>query len=74
MSQIAYKDAESNLNELMNRAAQGEEVIIEGDDGLQVKLVVVKPVRAFPKIGSAKGHIKILEGFDDPLEEFEEYM
>ena len=33
----------------------------------------VKPSRR-PKAGSMAGKIMILPGFDDPLEEFEEYM
>lgn len=74
MSQVAYKEAEANLKALMDQAANGEEVIIQGEHGLEVQLVVIKPKRQVPKIGCAKGEIEILDGFDDPIEGFEEYM
>ena len=74
MSQVAYKEAQANLDKLMNQAAEGQEVIITAEDGLQVQLVVIKPARRVPQIGCARGEVEILDGFDDPLDEFEEYM
>jgi hypothetical protein len=41
-----------------------------------VKLTVVEPVQKCrpAKAGSAKGQVWISEGFDEPLEDFKEYM
>ena len=74
MSQVAYKDAQNMLNELMNQAEQGEEVIIEREDGQRFKLTVVSKSKRRPLFGCAKGEVEILEGFDDAVEGFEEYL
>ncbi len=74
MSQVAYKDVAHKLDELMNQAEQGQEVIIEREDGQQFKLTVVPKTKRRPLFGCAKGEVEILEGFDDPIEGFEEYM
>ena len=71
MAQVAYQDAQQNLSELLKKASQGEDVIIEGEGRLQVQLVVIQPQRRTPRFGGAKGKIKILEGFDEPLDEVE---
>ena len=74
MGQIAYEHAKENLGELMSKAARGEEVIIEAEDGTQIQLVVLKAKRQVPRIGCARGEVEILEGFDDAVEGFEEYI
>lgn len=40
---------------------------------LQHKEKLQKPIKK-RQFGCAKGKIKILEGFDEPLEDFKEYM
>lgn len=72
MSQTAYKDAD--LSKLIDQASQGEEVIVEGKDGRRFRLVEVTQEKPRPKFGSAKGQVKMLEGFDDPIEGFEKYV
>ncbi len=74
MSQVAYKDAQANFEKLIEQASQGEEIIIEAKDGRRFRLVEVEEQKPRPKFGSAKGQIRMLEGFDDPIEGFEEYM
>ena len=74
MSHMVYTGTEVELEDVLKEAEDGSEVIIERGDGRRFRLVLMeepKPKRIF---GSARGQIKMLEGFDDPLEEFEESM
>lgn len=74
MSQVAYKEAAADLGKLIDQAAQGEDIIIECEDGRRFRLVELKEAKPRPTFGSAKGEVRILDGFDDPLEDFEDYL
>jgi antitoxin (DNA-binding transcriptional repressor) of toxin-antitoxin stability system len=74
MRQVALKDAELCLAELINEVARGEEIMITRDDGKVFKLILVIPTKTYPKFGSAKGLIAMSDDFDEPLEDFKEYM
>jgi len=74
MFQIALKEAEKKLGELIGIASNGEEVIITLDNGSAFKIVPFSKKTPYPKFGSAKGLIEVPDSFDDPLEDFEEYM
>ncbi len=74
MQQIALKDAQVRLPEIIGMVAEGEEVIITKDDGAAFKILPVHTKTPYPKFGSAKGLIEIKDDFDDPIEGFEEYM
>lgn len=73
MYQINLQDAETQLAQLIEQAADGEEVIITRNDGAAFKIVPIVDRVAVPKFGSARERIKISDDFDDPLEGFEEY-
>jgi antitoxin (DNA-binding transcriptional repressor) of toxin-antitoxin stability system len=73
MHQIHLKEAQNRLAELIEAAAGGEEIVIFRNDGTSFKIVPISKERTTPKFGSAKGLVKMLDGFDDPLEGFEEY-
>jgi antitoxin (DNA-binding transcriptional repressor) of toxin-antitoxin stability system len=73
MQTITLEDAQSCLSELVDAAVGGEEVTIERNDGTIVILKLVQPMQLQPRFGSAKGLIRILDGFDDPIEGFEDY-
>jgi hypothetical protein len=70
------------LSELAEAALRGEEVLITTDcDGKEsvLKLVVESPTEPEDapqviKAGSAKGLFIMSDDFDEPLEDFEEYM
>jgi antitoxin (DNA-binding transcriptional repressor) of toxin-antitoxin stability system len=66
MHQVYLKEAETQLAELIEEAASGEEVIIPLSDG-------VGAVEARPRFGSAKGLVKMSDDFDESLEGFEDY-
>ena len=73
MQTLTLQDAQRRLPELIAAAVSGEEVTIESNDGTIVALMLLKPMSPKPIFGSAKGLIKILDGFDDPIEGFEDY-
>lgn len=72
MRQIALKEAQKRLPDLLIWVSVGENVIIRGDDGNAYKITALN--KPHPKFGSAKGLIEISDDFDEPVEGFEEYM
>jgi prevent-host-death family protein len=74
MVRVTAEEAQSNLPDLIEKAVNGETVFITQDGYETVQLVPVLPSERRPRFGSAKGLIAIAEDFDEPLEEFDEYM
>ncbi|KAF0192184.1 MAG: prevent-host-death family protein [bacterium] len=74
MHQIELKEENLELVNLVEAAMRGEEIIIKKDEKLIVKLIPEKTKKANRKAGSAKGMIRIAKDFDEPLEDFREYM
>ena len=76
MQQINLAEAAKNLPELIEAAINGEEIVITKDEQPVVKLVPVPPAkkRHPAKAGSAKGLVIISDDFDEPLEDFKDYM
>lgn len=72
--QVSVTEAATKLQELIDAAIDGEEVIICIDDRPAIKLVPIELVKPPRKPGSAKGLIWMSDDFDEPLEEFREYM
>ncbi len=83
---VTLADAKARLEDLIDRTRLGEEWLITNGDGKPVaKLAAAPPVgadadsSALPEanqsslIGLMAGQIKLLPGWDDPLEEFEPY-
>ena len=73
MIQIPVKQAPSELDELLNKVARGQELVIIGSDGLAFKIMAL-PRAPKPVFGSARGLVRIGPDFDEPIEGFEEYM
>jgi len=71
MTQLDIGQAKSNLAELLNLAIQGEEIVITQDNKPVAK---ISPIKRPLKRGSAKGKVRISDDFDEPLEDFQEYM
>ena len=74
MYQIELDKAKSQIEALIQTALDGEEVIITRNDEPVLKLVPVSKSNIRRKAGSAKGMIVMSEDFDEPLEDFREYM
>ena len=74
MHEVRLKEATVRLAELFNESAYGEEVVITRGDGTAFKIVPIKQTQPYPKFGSAKGLIEISNDFDEPMEDFKDYM
>nr|VFK42744.1 MAG: Antitoxin component of toxin-antitoxin stability system, DNA-binding transcriptional repressor [Candidatus Kentron sp. SD]VFK48115.1 MAG: Antitoxin component of toxin-antitoxin stability system, DNA-binding transcriptional repressor [Candidatus Kentron sp. SD]VFK79636.1 MAG: Antitoxin component of toxin-antitoxin stability system, DNA-binding transcriptional repressor [Candidatus Kentron sp. SD] len=74
MHQLALREAETRLTELIGMVADGEEVVITRDDGSDFKIIPFHRRKPIPKFGSARGLVEISDDFDEPIEGFEEYM
>ncbi len=77
MYQIDISEAKEKLLELIEAAMRGEEIAMTQDNQPVVKLVGIPPAnkKRWPsKAGSAKGMVWMSDDFDEPLEEFKEYM
>jgi len=61
-----------DLAALIRAAAAGEDVVIVGENGPGVRLVV-EEVRGRPRFGSAKAMFTMRDDFDAPLPDFEPY-
>ena len=74
MQQVTVDDAKKNLGDLIEAAVKGDEVVITLGNRPVVKLVPVGGTKAQPRFGSAKGLITMSDDFDEPLEDFGDYM
>jgi len=74
MYQIELDEAKAQLETLIQTALNGEEVVITRNDEPVLKLVPIVRAHLRRKAGSAKGLISMTEDFDEPLEDFREYM
>ncbi len=75
MIRVPKDQAHERIEELLDYAARGEEVVIEAEDGSQFTLKATKTARPRPQYGSAKDTPQWMsDDFDEPLEDFEEYM
>ena len=74
MRKVKLDEAQKKLPELIEQAANGEDVQISRGDGASFRIVPVVKAENHPVLGSAKGLIKIADNFDDPIEGFEPYM
>ncbi|MGK7881026.1 MAG: type II toxin-antitoxin system Phd/YefM family antitoxin [Crocosphaera sp.] len=73
MQKVDLKEATKQLEELINKASQGEEIIIISNDGEPFQILPLKFKTPKPKFGSAKGLIEMSDDFDEPLNDFDEY-
>jgi antitoxin (DNA-binding transcriptional repressor) of toxin-antitoxin stability system len=74
MQTMTLDEAKTHLVDLIEAAAAGEEVFIKKNEDLAVQLVPRSVKRRKRQFGSAKGLISMAPDFDEPLEEFKEYM
>jgi len=74
MRQVTIEEAQKNLAELFECALNGEEIYIAQNGGASVRLepAEVKPKRR--KAGSATGLFTMSDDWDEPLEDFKDYM
>lgn len=74
MTRINLKEAEKKLPQLFKLVEKGEEVIIITEDGNSYKITSVNKNKPQPRFGSANGLIEIADDFEEPLDDFKDYM
>jgi antitoxin (DNA-binding transcriptional repressor) of toxin-antitoxin stability system len=75
MSTITIQEAQAKLSQLIHSLTPGDEVFITENNQPIAKLARTEPRKQWPcKAGSARGKIHMAPDFDEPLEEFKEYM
>ncbi|GBF80360.1 type II toxin-antitoxin system Phd/YefM family antitoxin [Aphanothece sacrum] len=78
MKMIEVKELQNHIDQLIELTTQGEEIIITKANQPIAKLVSLSqsnihhPRPAY--FGSAKDRVWISDDFDEPLEDFQEYM
>jgi antitoxin (DNA-binding transcriptional repressor) of toxin-antitoxin stability system len=77
MQCVEIDQAAACFPDLINKTVEGDMIIITRSGKPLVKFVAIpntKKKRRKRVFGSAKGLIKMSPDFDDPLEDFKEYM
>jgi len=74
MYEISLEEAQAQFGRLIQKAIQGQEIIITHNNVPMVRLVSIPRPKPRPQFGSAKGLITMADDFDAPLEDFKEYM
>lgn len=74
MQTVTLDEAKTQLIDLVEAAAAGEEVFIKKNENISVQLVPRAIKRRKRQFGSAKGLISMAPDFEEPLEDFKEYM
>lgn len=65
MIQIPAEQAVTELDKLLDKVAQGQEIVLIGSDGSAFKLLAL-PRTPRPVFGSARGLVYIGPDFDEP--------
>ncbi len=74
MLQMSVKEAKANLDDLIQAAKNGEEIVIVTDEHETYQIVrVEKPKKKYREFGTAKGQFKISDDFNAPIDDFDEY-
>jgi prevent-host-death family protein len=75
MQTVDLNQAKQRLPRLIEQTMCGEEIVITQGGQPLVKLVALtRQRRKHRQFGSAKGLIRMPDDFDEPIEDFKEYM
>jgi antitoxin (DNA-binding transcriptional repressor) of toxin-antitoxin stability system len=74
MEQVDVIQAQTLLPQLIEAALRGAEIVITQNDAPAVRLLPMVEAKPRPQFGSARGMIALSDDFDEPLEDFQEYM
>lgn len=74
MLNIDINQAKQNFPELIEKTVSNGEVIITKDGQPIVKMVPLTKAKKERKFGTAKGLIKMADDFDQPIDDFKDYM
>jgi prevent-host-death family protein len=72
---ISIAEAKAKFSELVKRAEAGEEILVTRHGKVVARLSPPQAAsRKPPLFGALKGQIWISDDFDEPLEDFKDYM
>ncbi|MBP7583849.1 MAG: type II toxin-antitoxin system prevent-host-death family antitoxin [Spirochaetes bacterium] len=74
MKKVTIHEAKTHLSRLIRNALAGEEVIIARGSKPLVKLMVIEESSVKRKLGTAAGKIRFAKDFNEPLDEFKDYL
>ena len=74
MQNVDINQAKQYLPELVDKIASGNEIVITKSGIPIAKIIGISKQKKYRKPGTAKGLIKMADDFDQPLEDFMEYM
>ena len=74
MIQVKIHEAKTHLSKLIRKVSEGEVVIISRGNTPVARLTGIGTKKKERKLGFAKGKIFMSDDFDEPLEDFKEYM
>jgi antitoxin (DNA-binding transcriptional repressor) of toxin-antitoxin stability system len=71
VTKLEIDQLQSNLTKYLDLVIKGEKIIITQDDK---PVAEISPIQRPVKRGSAKGKVWISSDFNEPLEDFKDYM
>jgi len=71
---VTIGEAKTNFSKLVRRAEAGEEIVVRRGSEPVARIMPLRKRGAVRGFGSMKGEIRIGKGFDDPLDDFQDYM
>lgn len=74
MQSVTMEKAAETLPDLLRDVLEGRDVVITRDGEPVARLTPVSTQHPHRQFGSAAGMISMSDDFDEPLEEFAEYM
>lgn len=74
MASVTVHQAKTQLSRLIQSVLRGEKVIITRNHKAVAKLVPLPGTKGKRRLGGAKGKLRLLPGFDEPLGDFTEYL
>ncbi|MBI3392729.1 MAG: type II toxin-antitoxin system Phd/YefM family antitoxin [Nitrospirae bacterium] len=74
MVSVTVHKAKTQLSRLIQDALRGEEVVITRRHEPVARLVPMPGAKVRRRLGGAKGKVRVPKSFDEPLEDFADYM
>lgn len=71
---VNIHEAKTHLSRLINKVQEGDVVVIARSNVPVVKLVPICQGETSRVLGTAEGNVRMLDNFEDALEDFEAYV
>jgi prevent-host-death family protein len=71
---VGIGEAKTNFSKLVRRAEAGEEIVVRRGSEPVARIVPLRKPGGVRGFGSMKGEIRIGKDFDEPLDDFRDYM